>query len=603
MSKPILSIENLFVEFDTPDGAVNAVNNISCQLSPGECLGIVGESGSGKSQTFLAVMGLLARNATVNGAIDFKEQSLLSMTRQERSHLLGDRMSMIFQDPLTSLTPHMRIGDQMQEVLSVHQKMKSADSRLLCLDWLDRVRISDAKHRLRQYPHELSGGMRQRVMIAMAMLCKPDILIADEPSTALDVTVQADILDLMTEFRTELETAIVLITHDMGVVARMCNRIAVMQSGEFVEQGSANDIFYTPNHEYTRMLLAAVPRLDAIKTVGKEMQQNNTETELLRADNVVAEYKLPGKWLQAAKTLHAVNGVSFSLNEGETLGIVGESGSGKSTLARSLIRLKDVSQGRVVWLGKNIHTLDAKELRATRADMQMVFQDPLASLDPARTIGYSIMEPLGVHESTLTTSEKKNRVAQAMTQVGLDSGLINRYPHELSGGQNQRVGIARAMIVNPKMLICDEAVSALDVSIQAQILKLLVELQKETAVSIVFISHDLSVISNLADRVLVMHRGSVVEFASTQALFSDPRHPYTKQLISAVPIPDPEVEAQRSRIQFRDDTPVALDSTSTLQFLPSKHEIDPTYKPKLLSVSPHHWVAEHDPLEALLIGI
>ncbi len=597
MTNPILTIEDLTVTFKTQEGLVNAVNGISCELYAGECLGIVGESGSGKSQTFLAAMSLLAKNATVSGAIHYKGTSLLNLNRQERNHLLGDRLSMIFQDPLTSLTPHMKVGEQMQEVLSVHQNMGEKEAQQLCEQWLYRVRIPDAKQRINQYPHELSGGMRQRVMIAMAMLCKPDILIADEPSTALDVTVQADILDLMTEFRTELGTAIVLITHDMGVVARMCQRIAVMQSGYFVEQGTADEIFYQPQNDYTKMLLAAVPRLNAASPTPKSGIDTSKQEALLDARHVVTEYKLPGKWLKPGKAFRAVNQVSLTVHKGETLGIVGESGSGKSTLARSLIRLIGIADGQITWLGKDLHSLDAQQLRIARSDMQIVFQDPLASLDPSRTIGYSITEPLGVHQPSLTAADKRQRVMDMMNSVGLDSSLYTRYPHELSGGQNQRVGIARAMIINPKLVICDEAVSALDVSIQAQIMELLKDLQRRTGVAIVFISHDLSVVSHLADRVLVMYRGAVVELADSIALFHNARHPYTQQLIAAVPIPDPKIESQRQRIKVNEATVSALNPASQLRFMPSKLDTDPNYMPKLIEVSAGHWVAEHDELK------
>jgi len=588
---------------------VNAVKNVSCHIDKGECLGIVGESGSGKSQTFLAAMGLLASNGTATGTALFDNKNLLNLSTHERNQLLGNRLAIIFQDPLTSLTPHMRVGEQMSEVLRVHQELKGAKARKLCLDWLDRVHIAEASHRLRQYPHELSGGMRQRVMIAMCMLCQPELLIADEPTTALDVTVQAEILDLMNELRTDLGTAIVLITHDMGVVARMCNRIHVMRNGEYVEEGSSENIFYNPQHEYTKMLLSAVPKLDlqdknhdhAESELAVEEAISDTANPIMFANNIKLHFKLPTPWFSPSIQLRAVDDISFSLAAGETLGIVGESGSGKSTLARAVLRLLTVTGGSVSWLGTELTELDQQTMRRTRKDLQIVFQDPLASLDPARTIGFSIMEPLGVHKPELSTKERQEMVKASMLRVGLEPELFNRYPHELSGGQNQRVGIARAIILNPKLVICDEAVSALDVSIQAQILELLQRLQAESGLSYIFISHDLSVVSTLAHRVMVMYLGSVVEMASARQLFGNPQHPYTKQLISAVPIPDPNVERTRQRIKFAGELTSPLVPGAQLRFLASKRSIDINYRPKIEERFTGHFVAEHDELEDLLV--
>jgi len=557
-NQAVLRINNLNVDFETRDAQIKAVKNVSCQINAGECLGIVGESGSGKSQTFLAVMGLLAKNATVSGEVWFGDVNLLSLTAQQRNRLLGDRLAMIFQDPLTSLTPHLRIGEQMAEVLRVHRKMGSSESRKICLQWLERVHIPEAAHRLGQYPHELSGGMRQRVMIAMSMLCQPALLIADEPSTALDVTVQAGILDLMVELQQELGTALVLITHDMGVVARMCDRIHVMRTGEFVETGTTQDIFYRPKHEYTSMLLDAVPKLATDNKQINRANSNDSKEVLLVADDVNMHFVLKRKnlfnqilhWGSGRRfkpaVLRAVDGISFNLHAGETLGVVGESGSGKSTLARTVLRLLPITGGTVAWLGTNLYQLDKAQLRHARKDLQIVFQDPLASLDPARTVGFSIAEPLLVHAPRLSETERQTRVHEMMNKVGLSPALINRYPHELSGGQNQRVGIARAMIVNPRLIICDEAVSALDVSIQAQILTLLKQLQQDTGVAFIFISHDLAVVSSIAHRVMVMYMGSVVELADAQTLFSNPLHPYTQQLLSAVPVADPDTERNRA---------------------------------------------------------
>jgi len=518
---------------------------------------------------------------------------------------------MIFQDPLTSLTPHLRIGEQMAEVLRVHRKMGGSESKKICLQWLERVHIPEAAHRLRQYPHELSGGMRQRVMIAMSMLCQPALLIADEPSTALDVTVQAGILDLMVELQQELGTALVLITHDMGVVARMCDRIHVMRTGEFVETGTTQDIFYRPKHEYTSMLLDAVPKLATDNKQINRANSNDSKEVLLVADDVNMHFVLKRKnlfnqilhWGSGRRfkpaILRAVDGISFNLHAGETLGVVGESGSGKSTLARTVLRLLPITGGTVAWLGTNLYQLDKAQLRHARKDLQIVFQDPLASLDPARTVGFSIAEPLLVHAPRLSETERQTRVHEMMNKVGLSPALINRYPHELSGGQNQRVGIARAMIVNPRLIICDEAVSALDVSIQAQILTLLKQLQQDTGVAFIFISHDLAVVSSIAHRVMVMYMGSVVELADAQTLFSNPLHPYTQQLLSAVPVADPDTERNRRRVAFNElDTNgeliSPLDPAARLRFFPSRKLTDSNYKPELQEVAEGHFVAEHE---------
>jgi len=600
MNQPILNINGLSIDFETPDGPVHAVNNVACHVNAGECLGIVGESGSGKSQTFLAAMGLLANNGRARGKVIFDGKNLLQLSRPDLNKLLGDRLAIIFQDPLTSLTPHMRIGEQMAEVLRVHRQLKGAQSQQLCLQWLDRVHIPEGERRLRQYPHELSGGMRQRVMIAMCMLCEPELLIADEPTTALDVTVQAEILDLMIELQRDLGTAIVLITHDMGVVARMCNRIHVMKSGEYIETGSTEDIFYRPQHAYTRMLLDAVPKFSINNVDNTDREKLQDADTVLMAHDVQMHFTLKNKWFKPPSILRAVDGISFSLNAGETLGIVGESGSGKSTLARTILRLLPKSGGVVSWLGTDLNKLDTKAMRTMRKDLQIVFQDPLASLDPARTIGFSIMEPLLVHESTLTPVLRKERVEAIMIKVGLDANLINRYPHELSGGQNQRVGIARAMILNPQLIICDEAVSALDVSIQAQILQLLKQLQTDHGLSYLFISHDLSVVSEISHRVMVMYLGTVVELTSSEQLFSNPQHPYTQQLISAVPIADPRIERNRQRVKFGTELASPLDPSARLRFLPSKRSTEPNYRPKLLERFEGHFVAEHDAIDDLL---
>lgn len=615
----VLQLKDLHVTFETADADVHAVKGIEVSLNAGECLGIVGESGSGKSQSFLAAMGLLARNGTAHGEVLFQNQNLLTLSVDQLNDIRGDRISMIFQDPLTSLTPHLRIGAQMQEVLRVHQGLSQQKARAQSLEWLDRVRIPDAGKRLDQYPHELSGGMRQRIMIAMAMLCEPLVLIADEPTTALDVTIQADILDLMSALQESHQTAIVLITHDMGVVARMCDRVQVMKGGEIVETGTCEQVFYQPAHEYTQMLLAAVPRIPLIESVEKAGSLSSAAPDssgkpvtrppeheigdvVLEVDRLHVGFKVSSGWFAKPRTLKAVDGISFKLHAGETLGVVGESGSGKSTLARAILQLIP-SEGRVGWLGTSLGSLQREELQGQRRNLQIVFQDPLASLNPSLSIGESIMEPLLVHEPTLGYAERGKCVADMLSRVGLDPVLINRYPHELSGGQNQRVGIARAMILKPRLLICDEAVSALDVSIQAQIIKLIQDLQREFKLSLIFISHDLSVVYELAHRILVMYLGSVMELAPRDSLFSKPQHPYTRQLVSAVPIADPVIERKRLRLRLMGELTSPLDSAARLRFLPSQLDNkNHDYVPVMHERFPGHYVAEHDSLEKLLVN-
>lgn len=538
--RPVLSVSGLSVAVRGEEGERDVVSDLTFGLTRGETLCIAGESGSGKSMTALAIMGLLPQPAARigSGSIRLGDQDLAALSESGMRRIRGDRIAMIFQEPMTSLNPVLSIGRQLTEAIEAHTSMSRSNSRLRALEALKAVRIPDAERRLEHYPHELSGGMRQRVMIAMALALNPDVLIADEPTTALDVTVQGEVLELLRDLQREHGTSVILITHDMGVVAEMADRVIVMRDGRMVEQGSAADIFNRPQADYTRELLAAVPRIGGGRTVEERQDAANMPAELVSVSDLHVRFDLHGGFFgRVDRRVHAVEGVSFSIAPHETLSLVGESGCGKSTTAKAIAGLVPYT-GSISIDGQDLSALSRKERKAVRRNVQMIFQDPFASLDPRMRVGDLVAEPLLIHG--LGDREQRHaQIAALFERVGLSADQMERYPHEFSGGQRQRICIARALALRPKLIIADESVSALDVSVQARVLRLLKELQREFGVAYLFISHDMAVVENISDRVAVMYLGQIVEMGTRDQIFSNPRHPYTKRLIEAVPVPDP----------------------------------------------------------------
>ncbi|MBP1858626.1 ABC transporter ATP-binding protein [Rhizobium herbae] len=522
----ILTVRNLKVTFTTPDGNVEAVKGIDLDVKAGETIAVVGESGSGKSQTMMGIMGLLAGNGQVTGSAKYRGQELVGLPLKALNTVRGAKITMIFQEPMTSLDPLYTIGRQIAEPIVHHRGGSFKQARTRVLELLELVGIPDAKRRIDSYPHEMSGGQRQRVMIAMALANDPDILIADEPTTALDVTIQAQILDLLNKLQAKFGMAVVLITHDLGIVRHFANRVAVMRRGEVVETGTTADIFERPQADYTKMLLAAEPH-------GRKLSPGDKAPIILEGANVAVDYATGGGLFgSSAGVFRAVDGVSIRLKEGQTIGIVGESGSGKSTLGRALLRLVP-SSGRYQFGATNISDFGRSAMRPLRRQLQLVFQDPYGSLSPRQTVGEIITEGLYVHEPQLSRAERDKRAIEALKEVRLDPAARNRYPHEFSGGQRQRIAIARAIILKPKVVILDEPTSALDRSVQGQVIDLLRDLQKAHGLSYIFISHDLSVIKAMSDYVVVMKNGKIVEEGDTDAIFESPRESYTQTLMSA----------------------------------------------------------------------
>lgn len=536
----VLQFKNLDVQFKTEFGRVHAVKGLTLDVRPGEVVALVGESGSGKSVTATTALGLLPGNAHIQGETIVANQSIGKLNSKQLRNVRGNHVAMVFQEPMTALNPVIRVGEQLTEAMEVHGVAFGKEAWARAVELLKAVGIPNAERRAKQFPHELSGGMRQRVVIAMALACDPAVIIADEPTTALDVTVQADILDLLRSLKNKLNTGILLITHNMGVVADMADRVAVMFKGDIVEQGTSEEVLMHPQHPYTKRLLDAVPHLGVGHgQFGDKVADVTSDEMALECRNFVVEYKRAGK-----KPFRAVDDVSFDVRRGEIVGLVGESGSGKSTIGRALLGLIPVASGEARVLGEDLTKLRGRQLKELRKRIGVIFQDPAASLNPRLPVGDVIAEPLQVHRVG-TKAERRQRVHELLDAVRLPKSAYNRYPHELSGGQRQRVSIARALTLSPDLLVADEPTSALDVSVQASVLEMFTELQKEFGFACLFISHDLAVIDSLAHRVVVLQYGKIVEKGDREDVLMHAEEEYTKRLLAAAPVPNPILQAQR----------------------------------------------------------
>ncbi|MDN3708219.1 ABC transporter ATP-binding protein [Myroides ceti] len=557
--KPIIAFEDVTISFLKEKEYHPIVHNSSFDLYENEILGIVGESGSGKSVTSLSIMGLLPKNISdiSNGKIIFKDRDITELSEKEYRTIRGKRISMIFQEPMSSLNPSMRCGQQVAEILEEHTSKTASAIKKEVLTLFEKVKLPNPEELYSKYPHEISGGQKQRVMIAMAIACKPEVLIADEPTTALDVTIQKEIIRLLKELQAANQMSIIFISHDLALVSEIADRVMVMYKGEIVEQGTSHEIFMNPQHTYTKALIASRPRLDErlkklpsiadflkgdfkgeIVTAAdreKKHEKLYAQQPILEVKNVEKSYYSSVGFLGKTKEFKAVNNVSFSIYEGETLGLVGESGCGKSTLGNAILQLDKATAGHIFYKGKDITRLSAKEELNLRKELQIIFQDPYASLNPRITIGKAIMEPMKVHKLYKNDTERKQKVLEILERVGLGEEYFNRYPHEFSGGQRQRIGIARTIALQPKLIVCDESVSALDISVQAQVLNLLNELKENFGFTYIFISHDLAVVKYMSDQVAVMNKGQIVELADADDIYKNPEQAYTKTLIDAIP--------------------------------------------------------------------
>lgn len=573
---PLLKVDDLHISFHTRDGELEAVRGISFEVKKGETLGIVGESGSGKSVTARSILKLLPSPPSFlkSGSITFQGEELTTKTEKEMQAVRGQDIGMIFQDPMTSLNPTMRIGPQIAESLIKRKQLSKEEAKQQTIDLMKLVGIKHSEERYQQYPHEFSGGMRQRVVIAIALASQPALLIADEPTTALDVTIQAQILHVMKDIQKRFGTSIIFITHDLGVVAGMCDRVVVMKEGKIVESNTTEELFEHPKHAYTQKLLNALPRLHEKKKNKKDfhsIHMKEHDLPLLEVKSLSQHFQI-GK----GRLLKAVDQIDFLIKRGETLGLVGESGSGKSTTGRAILRLNEPTDGDILFQGIPVNRLSKKEMKTMRRHMQMIFQDPYSSLNPRFKVLDIIGQALDLHRLSSSNAERRERVEALLEMVGLKPSHADRYPHEFSGGQRQRIGIARSLAVEPELIVCDEPLSALDVSIQAQIVRLLEDLQKKLGLTYLFIAHDLSMVKHISDRVAVMYAGKIVELAESEELYNNPQHAYTKSLLAAIPIPDPKVEAKKQRIALTEQV-----------------EEDPygLQHAELVEISKDHWVA------------